>query len=88
MVHHNFQSSIVVEMTYKQHLNPLLMELKESVLGKINESFSQGGNGVLSYQRRLFVSNIYDLRIHIFEEAHGACYPIHRGYTTMYHDLT
>ena len=39
MVHHNSQSSIVVEVTYKQHLNPLLMELKESVLGKINESF-------------------------------------------------
>ena len=30
-------------MNSKKQLDPLLMDLKESVLGKINESFSQGG---------------------------------------------
>ena len=38
MVHHNFKSSLVVEVKCKQHLDQTLMELKESVLGKINES--------------------------------------------------
>ena len=43
VVHHNYESSLVVEVMCKQHLDPLLMELNESVLGKMNESFSQGG---------------------------------------------
>ena len=42
VVHHNYESSLVVEVMCKQHLDPLLMELNESVLGKMNESFSQG----------------------------------------------
>ena len=42
MVHHNFESSFVVEVKSKQHLDQSLMELKESVLIKLNESFSLG----------------------------------------------
>ena len=38
MVHHNSDSLLVVEVKSKQHFDPLLMELKESVLGKVNES--------------------------------------------------
>ena len=53
MVHHNSDSSLVVEVKSKQHLDPLLMELKESILGKLNESFSQGGYGVLSLPREI-----------------------------------
>ena len=33
----------MVEMKSKKQLNPLLMELIEVVLWKMNESFSQGG---------------------------------------------
>ena len=40
MVHHNSESSLVVEVKSKQHLDQPLMELKESVLGKLNKSFS------------------------------------------------
>ena len=40
MVHHNSESSLVVEVKFKQHLDQSLKELKESVLGKFNESFS------------------------------------------------
>ena len=43
MVHNNSESSLVVEVKSKQHLHPILMELKKSVLCKFNESFSQGG---------------------------------------------
>ncbi|KAH0773702.1 hypothetical protein KY290_010839 [Solanum tuberosum] len=40
MVHHNSKSSFVVDVKSKQHLDPILMELKESVLGKSIEAFS------------------------------------------------
>ena len=43
MVHHNSEPSLVVEVKSKQHLDPSFMELKESVLGKLSESFSIGG---------------------------------------------
>ena len=51
-----------------QHLDPLLMELKESVLRKSNECFSQGGYGVLRYQGMLCVPDVDDLRGQILEE--------------------
>ena len=40
MVHYNSESSLVVEVKSKQYLHQPFMELKESVLGKFNESFS------------------------------------------------
>ena len=43
IVLHNFDSSLVVEVKSKQHLDLDLMKLKESVFGKLNESFSLGG---------------------------------------------
>ena len=43
IVHHNSDSSLVVPMKPKKHLDLLLIEFKESVLGKLNESFSQEG---------------------------------------------
>lgn len=48
IVHHNFKSSLVVELKSKKHLDPLLIKLKESVLRKLNESFSQE-RGVMVY---------------------------------------
>ena len=54
------------------------MELKEFVLGKLNESFSLGGgDGVLRYQGKLCVHNVDGLRNRILEETHGSCYSIH-----------
>ena len=43
MVHHNSESSLVVEVKSKQLLDQSLMDLKKSVLGKLNESFSLRG---------------------------------------------
>ena len=43
MVHCNSESSLVVEVKYKKDLDNPLMELKESVIGYFNESFSLGG---------------------------------------------
>ena len=42
IVHHNSQSTLVVEVNSKQHLDLALMKLKESILRKLNESFSLG----------------------------------------------
>ena len=42
IVHHNSESSLVVEVKSNQYLDLSLMELKESILGKLNESFSLG----------------------------------------------
>lgn len=40
--HDNSNSSLVVKVKYKQQLDPLLIELKESVLGNLNVSFYYG----------------------------------------------
>ena len=61
--------------------------LKESVLGKINELFSQGEDGVLRYQGRLCVLDVENLRNQILEESHDSSYTIHSGATKMYHDV-
>ena len=42
-VHHNSESSLVVEVKSKQYLDKSLMEFKESVLGKLNREFFLGG---------------------------------------------
>ena len=40
MVHDNSESSLVVEVKSKQHLDKSLMEFKDKVLGKLNDAFS------------------------------------------------
>ena len=62
MFHNNSKSYLEVEVKSKQHIDPLLMELNESVLGKLNESFSERRDGELRYQGRLCVPDFYDLR--------------------------
>ena len=42
IVDHNSESSFVVEVKFKKHLDHSLIELKELVLGKLNELFSLG----------------------------------------------
>ena len=61
MVHHNSDPSLLVEVKSKQHLDPLLMELKESVCSKFSKSLSLG-DGVIRYQGRLCVPDVDDLR--------------------------
>ena len=87
MVHNNYKSSLVVDVKSKQHLDPLLMELKESVLNKNNESLSQEEDGVLRNQGRLCIPDVDGLREKIMDEAHGSRYSIHPGETKLYHEL-
>ena len=87
MVHHNYESSFVVEVKSKKHLDQPLMDLMKSILSKLNESISLGSDDVLRYQGRLCVSNVDDFRNQLIEKAHGSCYSIHPNSTMMYHDL-
>ena len=50
MIHHISKLSLVVDMTSKQHLDKSLMKFKEAVLGKLNETFSLEGDGILRCQ--------------------------------------
>jgi len=47
MVHNGSESSFVIDVKAKQGIDPILVELKETVLKKSIESFSQGGMGYL-----------------------------------------
>ncbi|KAH0657090.1 hypothetical protein KY285_031972 [Solanum tuberosum] len=88
VAHIEDESSFVADVKDKQGLDLTLVELKEAVLKKSVEVFSQEGDGVLRYQGRLCVPNVEDLREQILEEAHSSRYSIHPGATKMYCDLT
>ena len=63
------------------------MDMKDSVLVKMNESFALGGDSLLWYKQRLCIPDVDDLQTGIIVEAHGYKYSIHPGSTKMYHDL-
>ncbi|WMV41146.1 hypothetical protein MTR67_034531 [Solanum verrucosum] len=86
-VHNGSESSFVMDVKSKHDLYLILIDLKESVLNKSIEAFSQGGDGVLWYQGLLCVLDVDGLREQILEEAHGLRYSIHSGATKMYRDL-
>ena len=48
-VHPSFESSLVVEVKEVQHLELVLMELKDSVLVKMNVYFALGDDDIISY---------------------------------------
>ena len=71
-VHPSSESSLIVEVKKGQHLDPVLMELKDSVLLKMNESFALGDDGMLRYKDLLCVPDVDDLLTHINAEVHGS----------------
>ncbi|WMV46517.1 hypothetical protein MTR67_039902 [Solanum verrucosum] len=87
IVHNSLESSLVADVKAKQGLDPTLIELKEAVLKKFVEAFSQGGDSELRYQGLLCVPNINDLREQILSEAHSSRYSLHPRATKMYRDL-
>ena len=64
------ESSLVVEVKEKQDNDPILLELKGAVNNEIVKVFSQGEDGVFSYQGRLCVPDVGELQKHILTEAH------------------
>ena len=76
-----------MEVKKKQDSDPILLELKGAVHNQRVEVFSQGGDGVLRYQGRLFVPDVGELRQNILAKAHNSRYSIHPVATKMYCDL-
>ena len=83
IVCHNSWSSLVFEVKSNHHLDLALMELKESVLVKLNKSFFLRGDDVLSYQGILCFPDVDGMRDKILEETHGSRYSIHLGSMKM-----
>jgi len=71
------ESSFVSNVIARQGLDLIFIALKEAVLKKSVEDFSQGGDGVLRYQNHLCVPNVDDLREQILSKAHSSRYSIH-----------
>ena len=63
---------MVVKGKSKKHFDKSLMELKESDLGKLNEEFFFGGDGVLRNQGSVCVPKVDELRNRILEEVYGS----------------
>lgn len=76
MVNHSSESSLLGDVKSKQHFHPILIELKQSVLRKSIEVFSQVEDGVLRYLGRLCVPYLDDLRGKFFDEARSLRYSI------------
>ena len=62
------------------------MELKDSVLVKMNEYFTFRGDVIHRYQDRLSVLDEDVLRTMIVAEGHDSKYSMHLGSNKMYHD--
>ncbi|WMV58293.1 hypothetical protein MTR67_051678 [Solanum verrucosum] len=87
VLYHPGKENVVANALSWQCLDSTLVELKEMVLRKSDETFSEGGDDVLRYQGPLCVPNVDDLRDQIFSDAHSSRYSIHLGATKMYCDL-
>ena len=48
-IHPSSESSLVGEVKKGMYINPLMMDLKDSVLIKLNESFALRGDGIYTY---------------------------------------
>lgn len=78
MVQPNSKFSLVVYVKAKQHCDPILIKLKDSLYGKSIEAFSQGGDDILRYQGKLCIPDVDNLKRKIFGESHSSRYFIHR----------
>ena len=66
-------------MKEKQHIIPILLQLKENVKHGMTKAFDLMQEGVLRCQNRLCVSNVDELRKRIMMEAHHSRYSVHTG---------
>lgn len=87
MVHNKSESSFVMDVKAKIGLDIIFAELKEPLLKKSVDAFSQGRDGVVRYQGQLCVPNVDNLRQQILAEVHSYRYFIHLGATKMYREF-
>lgn len=63
------------------------MKIKSNVGQHKVMDFVISGDGILSYQGKLYISNIDGLREKVMAKAHGAIYATYPGSIKMYHGL-
>lgn len=76
VVQNGSESSLIIEPKEKQDQDSVLLQLKEDVHKQKIMVSAKGGDGVLSYQGKLCVPKVDDLRYGIMAEAHNSKYSI------------
>nr|XP_016455770.1 PREDICTED: uncharacterized protein LOC107779799 [Nicotiana tabacum] len=74
LVQNTAKSSFVTEVKERQHEDPELIKLRESIPQQRQPLFELTGDGVLRYQGRLCVPSVGELRAKILLEAHYSRY--------------
>ncbi|XP_070041464.1 uncharacterized protein [Nicotiana tomentosiformis] len=87
LVQNTAKSSFVTEVKERQHEDPKLIKLRESIPQQRQPLFELTEVGVLRYQGRLCVPSVGELHAKILSEAHYSRYAVHPGATKMYRDL-
>ena len=64
-LHPSSELPMVVQVNQGQHLDLVLMELIDSMLIEMNDSFTFGGDGIFRYQDKICVPDVDDLRTRI-----------------------
>nr|XP_016487448.1 PREDICTED: uncharacterized protein LOC107807549 [Nicotiana tabacum] len=83
LVQNTEKSSFVTEVKERQHEDPELIKLRESIPQQRQPLFELTGDRVLRYQGRLCVPSVGELRAKILSEAHYSRYAVHPGATKM-----
>nr|XP_016498253.1 PREDICTED: uncharacterized protein LOC107817002 [Nicotiana tabacum] len=83
LVQNTAKSSFVTKVKERQHEDPELIKLRESIPQQRQPLFELTGDGVLRYQGRLCVPIVGELRAKILSEAHYFRYAVHPGATKM-----
>ncbi|XP_070032908.1 uncharacterized protein [Nicotiana tomentosiformis] len=87
LVQNTAKSSFVTEVKERQHEDPELIKLRESIPQQRQPLFELTGDGLLRYQGYLCVPSVGELRAKILSEAQYSRYAVHPGATKMYRDL-
>jgi len=83
----SLQPMIREEIKNKQHLDPLIEQLKHEVIKDRRPNFQISEDGVLGFKGQLCVPEDEGIKRQILYEAHNTPYSVHPGTTKMYQDL-
>ena len=79
--------TLLERIMQSQRSDPYLIGVNEEVDSKKVTNFEVSSNSVITFQGRLCVPDVDNLRKKILTEAHSTPYSVHPGTTKMYKDL-
>ena len=83
----SLKPTLVERIIQSQRSDPYLIGVKKKVESKKVTNFEVSSKGVITFQGRLCVPDVDNLRKEILTEAHSMPYSVHLGTTKMYNDL-